>query len=574
MTLAAALPIAALVRAGGAAALAPRLLLGPPRLPLAEPGWAMARAPGSLQAEAVGLLFQALVGTAAAAFAVGALGVLLVFAARAAERSGEMALRRAVGASARALFASALLEGGMVAAGAVTVGSAAGLAAGAVAARAWPGALAAGTPLPALAAAGAAVVVILTGALLALAFAPRRRLTDVAPRPLGLTVATTQLGLALVILTAGALLVRHAASLAPGARAPRGGAVFLGSSAEAGAGARSARFAALLERLRSGADFDTVSLTSTGAVVGLGTVAIVTTECGVCPYGGLMVPQHSVVATHQLVSADSFQALGVHLVAGRGITDADGWDTPRVAVVSRALALRHFQDGRAIGRRLLLGDDPRAWHTVVGVVDDPPVAGLGGALLPSYTVYASVLQHPARNVELLLRPRAARTVSGAVLATVAGTMNAGPVARMSEAALLEAQRAPVVWFGRLFATEGWLTLFLAVMGTVVQMRLWVRSLGPELGLRRAVGAGRGRIVGLILVRAAAVGLTGVVIGLAFGPAVWSALGTIVRDLPAWDPALVLRCAALLVATTTVAALVPAWRASRAAPAGLLADSGT
>jgi putative ABC transport system permease protein len=575
VTLVAVVPIAALVRAGGAGDLAPRLLLAPPRLPLAEPGWAMARAAGSLQAEAVAVLFQALVGTAAAAFAVGALGMLLVFAARAAERTGEMTLRRAVGASARALLAAALLEGGTVAAAAVMAGFAAGLAGGAVAARAWPGTLAAGTWLPALAAAGTAAVVILSGALLAVAFAPRRRLTEVAARPLGLTVAAAQLGLALVILTAGALLARHAASPpGPWGHAPGGGAVLMGSSAEAEPGARSARFAALLERLRSGADFDSVSLTSTGAVVGLGTVAIVTTECGVCRYGGLFVPQHWVVATHQLVSADSFQALGVRVMAGRGITDADGWGAPRVAVVSRTLALRHFQDGQAIGRRLLLGNDPRVWHTVVGVVDVPPVAGLGGALLPSYTVYASVLQHPARNVELLLRPRPTRTVGDAVLATVARAMDAGPVARMSEAALLAAQRAPVLWFGRLLAVEGWLTLSLAVMSTVVQMRLWVRSLAPELGLRRAVGASRRHIVGLVLGRAGAVGLTGVMIGLALGPAVWSALGTIVQGLPAWEPGLVLRYAALLVATTTVAALVPALGASGTAPAGLLADPGS
>jgi putative ABC transport system permease protein len=101
----------------------------------------------------------------------------------------------------------------------------------------------------------------------------------------------------------------------------------------------------------------------------------------------------------------------------------------------------------------------------------------------------------------------------------------------------------------------------------------VSSLAPELGLRRAVGARGWRIVGLVLGRAALVGVGGIAVGLVLGPPVWSALGTIVRGLPAWQPAVVLRYAALLVAITTLGALVPAWRASRAAPAGLLAASG-
>jgi ABC-type lipoprotein release transport system permease subunit len=67
-----------------------------------------------------------------------------------------------------------------------------------------------------------------------------------------------------------------------------------------------------------------------------------------------------------------------------------------------------------------------------------------------------------------------------------------------------------------------------------------------------------------------VGAGGVVVGQVLGPPVWSALGTVVRGLPTWDVALLARLALLLVAVTTVGALVPAWRASRAAPATLLA----
>ena len=141
---------------------------------------------------------------------------------------------------------------------------------------------------------------------------------------------------------------------------------------------------------------------------------------------------------------------------------------------------------------------------------------------------------------------------------------------MSEASLLAAQLAPVAWFGRRFAAEGWAMLVIALIATLVQMRLWVVSLAPELGLRRAVGAGAGRVLALVLGRAALVGVGGVAVGLVLGPAVWSGLGTIVRGLPAWDVGVVARFAVLLVATSLAGALVPAWRAVRTAPATLLA----
>jgi hypothetical protein len=383
-----------------------------------------------------------------------------------------------------------------------------------------------------------------------------------------------QLGFALVILTAGALLVRHSATPAAELSPSAPGHVLEAAVPEASPAFRSARYATLLGALQGMQDFDSVSLTAPGSVVGLGTVSVATTDCGVCPFGGLFVPWHSVPATHRIVSADSFQALGVHLVAGRGITSADGWDAPRVAVVNRALALRHFQNGEAIGRRLLLGDDPRSWHTVVGIVDDPPPTGLGAALLPVFTVYASVLQHPPRRVELLLRPRRGHAVPPSVDSIVVRLVGSGQVVRAAEAQLLRSQRAPEAWFADAFADQGWAMLVIALLSSLVQMRLWVRSLCPELGLKRALGARRRRILGSILLRAAAVGLAGTAVGLWFGPAVWSAVGSLIAGLPAWEGAIVLRFAALLVGISTLGAALPAWRAARAAPAELLAQAHT
>jgi len=76
----------------------------------------------------------------------------------------------------------------------------------------------------------------------------------------------------------------------------------------------------------------------------------------------------------------------------------------------------------------------------------------------------------------------------------------------------------------------------------------------------------------VLSRAALMGAGGIVVSLCLGPAVWGVLGTIVGGLPAWDGQLVGGYGALLVASSTLAAVLPAWRAARRPPAALLASS--
>jgi len=283
-----------------------------------------------------------------------------------------------------------------------------------------------------------------------------------------------------------------------------------------------------------------------------------------------MVPWRQVLATHEMVSADTFRALGTNLVEGRGISAADRWDAPRVAVVNRALAAQHFQHGEAIGRQLMVGFDKSDWYTVVGVVEDQAPAGFGGALQPEYTVYLSLLQHPTPEMDLLLRdPTGAPPLwAGQAVAETLGTAQ-GAIRQVSESALLRTEAAPLRWFGRWFGLEGGVTLVIALTGSFALMRLWVLSLSGELGLRRAVGARRRQILGWILVRSLTVGLAGIGFGLWFGPGLWNALGSAVDGLPAWDTGIVIRLGLLLIGATLAGALVPAWRAVGMGPARLL-----
>src|SRR4029077_6503894 len=163
-----------------------------------------------------------------------------------------------------------------------------------------------------------------------------------------------------------------------------------------------------------------------------------------CREGGILALWHYESAAHEFVSADSFQPMSLHLLAGRGITAADRWSSPRVAVVSRGLARRHFQNGNAIGSMIKVGADPADWHTVVGVVDDAPRPGLGAALEPPFTVYLSVLQHPVPSAGLVARARPRGSVDDAFVSqALAESLGPNvPVHRVTESRLLAAQVAP------------------------------------------------------------------------------------------------------------------------------------
>jgi putative ABC transport system permease protein len=573
VALAAVLPVTTLfhVSAGG---LQPSLaLVAVPGGDLGLPWSTPVRPPAATRQQGVDTLAAMLLELTAAMVVVAAVTILALSMARESERSGAIAVQRAVGAGRRSLLGSALLEGVMLVVGGLVLGGTAGFAVARTAAARWPGLVQPGTLTASATAILALAAAVMVGTILPVVF-PRRRITESEThRRLPVAPIAFQLGVSLIALTTSALVARHAATLtAPSATRSSDGIVFPIALPHTAPADRAARYAELLRELQA-RGFDSVSLTSPGTRLGLGPVSFVTTDCGRCSESGIWLPWRVKPATYQFVSADTFRLLDVRLAAGRGITAGDGPGAPRVAVVSRSLALREFEDGKAIGRRIKTGDDGADWSTVVGVVEDPSAVGLGGALQPRYTVYLSVLQHPPGSAELLVRAPHDGNLSGNVQpALEAALRRHGPApAWQSESSLLVAETAPLLWFGRAFAIQGWTMLGIAVVGAFALMSLWVRSLLGELGVRRAVGARRRDLFGFVLARAAGVSVAGVATGLWFGWPVWNELPRVVPGLGPWSPAIVSQAACVLVGAALAGALVPAWRVARMAPSVMIAS---
>ncbi|MBK8004621.1 MAG: ABC transporter permease [Gemmatimonadetes bacterium] len=297
-----------------------------------------------------------------------------------------------------------------------------------------------------------------------------------------------------------------------------------------------------------------------GTHLGLGPVARITTDCGQCYRGGIYARFLRPLAVHYFVSPDTFRLLGVRLVTGRLLDAGDTRTAAPVAVVSQSLANGWFENGAALGRGIQLGDDRNRWYTVVGVVSDFTGAGFGAGQLPAEQAWVGVLQAPPVTGEVLVPP-------GGVKPTGAALGAGEPMPDR-----LEREAAPGAWFGRWLGVEALLLLGLAILGLAAFARLWVLSLRPTLGLRRAAGARRGQVIGFVMRQAVLVGVGGVLVGAWFGPAVWLALPDLLPGLPAWDPAVMLMAATLLVTIMALGALAPAVRAAREAPAALVAGA--
>jgi hypothetical protein len=572
----AALPVAWLGSPG-----APKLRLAPP--PPVEFGIVFSRlawSPAAAQGAAIEALARVLFGLAVAVLGVAVLTVLAVAAARAAARRTEMVVRRAVGAPRVKLRGSGLLEGAAMAVAAAVLGVPGGTVLWHRFTGAWPGTILAGRSVLAPGMGVGLIAVILLGALLPTIWIPRApRVRRRGAVPHGLAIPSIQLGASLMILVAAGALAQYADRAKAGSQATgqtMGEGVIYALRQSDPIGQRAARFATLLRTLESGSS-GVVSLSSAGVLSGLDPVDFVTTDCGRCSQGGLRVRFRVVPAAMGAISADTFRAMGVRLLRGRGVTDADSWEAPPVAIVNESLALSHFEGGAAVGRQIQLGAGAqRRWFTVIGVVEDRRPAALGGLFQPPFAVYVSALQQPPETAELLVRggvrgaPRRATARAAAQIEAALGP--AGRlVGRTSESSRRVSDLAAMRWFSRVARFEGVVVLAIASLGMFAVMQLWVTALLPELAVRRAVGARRRDVLRYVLGGAIAVALVGAGLGLWLNEMTSGMLAAAFAGLGVPSPALVARSAALLVLAALGGALLPAWRAARTPPAPSLAQ---
>ncbi|HUE77711.1 MAG TPA: ADOP family duplicated permease, partial [Longimicrobiales bacterium] len=262
-----------------------------------------------------------------------------------------------------------------------------------------------------------------------------------------------------------------------------------------------------------------------------------------------------------------FRTLGIPIIRGRGLRETDREGAPRVAVVSQAVAERLWPGEDPIGKRIHLVTSEASWWTVVGVTGDTRFRRLREStptvflhwrqlqILPGVWTVALRTERDFASVEPTMR-RVVRDFDPRVHVWRVGRLNdhlsRGPLAKPRMSALL------VSGFGLA-------ALLLAATGLYAVMALVVRERTHELGVRKALGASPARLQKAVLGDALVVTLAGTVAGLGGALFMSRLLVTLLFEISPADPAALLGVSATLLAVAMVAAYLPARRATRVDP---------
>ena len=269
------------------------------------------------------------------------------------------------------------------------------------------------------------------------------------------------------------------------------------------------------------------------------------------------------------VTPDYFRTMRVPLLQGRAFTPSDLQPSQAVAIIDQEFVHKFYHDQNAIGKRITFGASPGkqpAWITIVGVVGHMMAEALDAKpRVQLYLPYAQRGDIPFMSV-------AVRTTGDPLLMTrpvrdaIHGVDKDMPISNVkSMDDLLESslgqRRLSMILLGAFSA----IAMLLASIGIYGVLAYTVTQRSRELGIRMALGAARGRVLGLVIRQGMTLAMIGIVIGLVGAFALTRLLGSQLYSVTPTDPATFVGVSLLLAMIALVATLVPALRATRVDP---------
>ena len=277
------------------------------------------------------------------------------------------------------------------------------------------------------------------------------------------------------------------------------------------------------------------------------------------------------------VTPGYLRTLGTPLLAGRDFTPADALNTPGVIIVNEAFARKFFNGENPLGRTVTL----ERWSAdrqkdqaveIVGLVADAKYRSLREE--PQATMYAPFAQQHriGSSVRLAIKtfgpPWVARQ---AVLAAVGGVHKEIVVSMrtLDEDLGLAVQQERLI--ASLSAFFGGLALLLAALGLYGVMSYSVSRRRNEIGIRMALGAEPGRVVGLVLRNVTLITASGIIAGAAAAVGTGRFINSLLYNLAANDKTMIVITAITLAAAAALAGYLPARRAARIDPMAALRE---
>jgi predicted permease len=319
------------------------------------------------------------------------------------------------------------------------------------------------------------------------------------------------------------------------------------------------RIAAIRDRLASESGVDGVGVTTFLPLTGMVSITDVSLPGA---RGGARQP-----AYQNLVDAAYFATMQMTIRRGRGITAEDRAGGAPVVVISETAARTWFGAGDAIGQVITVGrGGNRAMLTVVGVVNDTRLSGR--STRPRAQLYLPFDQRPiatratfavaTRGPAADYLPRLRRAISAADRDVV-----------IESATDMEAIVAESVGRSRFFSVAMGLfagaSVVLSALGVYGLLAFTVSQRRREIGIRKALGASEARIGTAVTTRAGMLGGSGMVVGLAVAYALSRFMESLLTEVAARDAAVFAGAATATLVMSLLAGVIPAYTAVRVDP---------
>ena len=277
------------------------------------------------------------------------------------------------------------------------------------------------------------------------------------------------------------------------------------------------------------------------------------------------VPPDAAPSFYFAITPGYFRMLGARMRAGRefGPADAD------VVILNEELATRLFGSSPALGRRIKFGDRP--WRTVIGVVGNINGGIIGARATPfAYVPFAS---EPGKDLAVMISREDDPSRHAADLRAAVKALDPDqPVEDVKTmAAAFREQAQPARFMTMLMTGLSAVALLLASIGLYGVTAYGVRRRLREIGIRVALGATGGNVVGLIVGSAWRVIAPGLALGVIAAALGTRALRGVLFGTSPTDPVVFAATVVTLAAVASLASYLPARRASRVDPIVVLRD---
>ncbi|WP_163995649.1 ABC transporter permease [Pyxidicoccus caerfyrddinensis] len=287
-------------------------------------------------------------------------------------------------------------------------------------------------------------------------------------------------------------------------------------------------------------------------------------------------PERTGSAEYRVASEGYFHALDIPRVRGRLFDERDTFDAPHVAVISESLAKARWPHEDPLGKLIQFGnmDGDLRPFTIVGVVADVRERGLDEEPRPMFYGCSRQRTRAFSRFHLAVYGPVGSTALVAAARPVLRELAPELPMRLSTMeSLLTGSLASRRFSLLLLGAFGAVALLLSVAGLAAVVSYAVAQRTREFGIRFALGATAGDVLGLVLRQAVLLAGLGVVLGVVGAVGLSRVLAGLVYGVSTTDPLVLAAVALLLLCVALLASWLPARRASRVDPMSVLRSEG-